>query len=240
MTRRSETKERILEEAARLFHDRGYAATGISTILERAGVNSGSLYHFFPGKEALLIGVLERHLVRLGPMILDPAERAADDPLERIFSLLEVYRRTLLISGCTRGCPVGNLALELGDRQPRVRELIDAYFSAWIGRVHDWLAAAGDRLPAELDREALARLVLSVMEGGVLQARAALVLDPFDAAAAQLRSYFRLLESHARHELAEGLHVESAPVGAAGQPVRDTIDAIDGPGETDASGWRYW
>ena len=95
MTPKSETRERILEEAARLFHEQGYSATGISTILRRAGVNSGSLYHFFPGKDALLIGVLERHLALLEPFILLPAEGASTDPIERVFALLEVYRRGL-------------------------------------------------------------------------------------------------------------------------------------------------
>ncbi|MEE8447296.1 MAG: helix-turn-helix domain-containing protein, partial [Gemmatimonadota bacterium] len=50
----SETRDRILEVAARLFHKRGFRATGVATILREAGVNSGSLYHFFPSKEAVL------------------------------------------------------------------------------------------------------------------------------------------------------------------------------------------
>ena len=54
-----ETRERLLETAARLFHEQGYAATGVATILREADANSGSLYHFFPNKDALLAGVLE-------------------------------------------------------------------------------------------------------------------------------------------------------------------------------------
>ena len=94
-------------------------------------MNSGSLYHFFPGKDALLSGVLKRHLDLLEPLILEPAEGASSDPIERVFALLEVYRRGLLVSECTRGCPVGNLALELGDRRPRERALMDEYFRVW-------------------------------------------------------------------------------------------------------------
>lgn len=234
MTPKSETRERILEEAARLFHEQGYSATGISTILRRADVNSGSLYHFFPGKDALLIGILQRHLALLEPLILLPAEGASADPIERVFALLEVYRRGLLVSGCTRGCPVGNLALELGDRKPRARALMDEYFAAWTGGVQGWLVAADDRLPAELDRESLSRLVLAVMEGGVMQARAAGSVDPYDDAVAQLRSYFRLLASYAHREPAEALRTE------AGESFLEPVEAAQ-PAETaDASGWRYW
>lgn len=233
MTPKSETRDRILEEAARLFHEQGYSATGISTILRRAGVNSGSLYHFFSGKDALLIAVLKRHLGLLEPLILQPAEGASTDPIERVFALLEVYRRGLLVSECTRGCPVGNLALELGDRKPRARALMDEYFRVWTGRVEAWLMAAGDRLPAELDRERLSRLVLAVMEGGVMQARTAGSPDPYDAAVAQLRSYFRLLAGYARREPAEAHRADT-------DSFLEPVEAAEPAEAADASGWRYW
>jgi len=40
------TRNKLLDAAARLFHEQGYAATGLSTIVREAGVNPGSLYHF--------------------------------------------------------------------------------------------------------------------------------------------------------------------------------------------------
>ena len=52
----------------RLFHEQGYSATGIATILREADVNSGSLYHLFPSKEALLVGFFLAGLVVLGGM----------------------------------------------------------------------------------------------------------------------------------------------------------------------------
>lgn len=237
MTPRSETRDRIVEEAARLFHERGYSATGISTILDRAGVNSGSLYHFFPGKEALLIGVLERHLAQLEPVILRPAESTTEDPLERVFALLEGYRRGLLVSGFARGCPVGNLSLELGDRVPRVRSLIDEYFSRWVTRVSSWLAQAEDRLPVGLDRNGVARLVLAVMEGALMQARTARDLAPYDHAVAQLRAHFRLLEDYADREIAEGLPAEEV---AVGRPESESARSVAEAEAAEPSGWRYW
>ncbi|NNG15911.1 MAG: TetR/AcrR family transcriptional regulator [Gemmatimonadales bacterium] len=226
------TRDRILEEASRLFHRHGYEATGVATILRAAGVNSGSLYHFFPGKEALLVGVLERHLNLLDPAILGPAEEATGDPVERIFKLLEAYRRALMVTDCTRGCPVGNLALEVGNRTSEVQSLIDGYFSGWARRVHRWLDQAGARLPAALDRPGLARLVLSVMEGGVMQARAAGSLEPFDASVAQLRHYMELLEETARRERGE----PSMPAGAVHEAGPENEEAPAG----ERSAWRAW
>ena len=194
----TDTRERILEVAARLFHEQGYNATGIATILRESGVNSGSLYHFFAGKEALLLGVLERYVEMLEPMVLQSAEARTDDPLEKIFALLDWYREGMLKSGCTMGCPVGNLALELSDNHPEVRRLLDLNFRNWAAGIRGWLEEAGERLPDDVDLEQLSHFILTVMEGAIMQSRARGSLDPYDASVAQLRLYFKTLEDSAR------------------------------------------
>jgi len=192
-----ETREKILEAAARLFHEQGYAATGVATILREAGVNSGSLYHFFPGKEALLHAVLERYQDLLEPEVLAPVEQAEPDPVARIFRLLDWYRKGMVATGCRLGCPIGNLALEVSDSHPAVRRAIDVNFQGWTAGIERWLDEAGERIPAECDRGSLARFVLTVMEGGLIQARAAGNLEPFDASV-------RVLHDHIERLLADG------------------------------------
>ncbi|MEM1335166.1 MAG: helix-turn-helix domain-containing protein [Actinomycetota bacterium] len=54
--------ERILDEAARIFVERGYAATTTNDVAASADVSIGSLYQYFPNKDALLVGLAERHL----------------------------------------------------------------------------------------------------------------------------------------------------------------------------------
>ena len=75
-----------------LFWEKGYGSTSIADILGRSSVNSGSLYHYFPGKQDLLIAVLDAYRDGIGPMLLDPAWAGVDDPIERIFALLARYR----------------------------------------------------------------------------------------------------------------------------------------------------
>lgn len=60
--RSRETVEAILEAAAQLFQRYGYAATTTNGIAERAGVSIGSLYQYFPNKDALLVALAEEHL----------------------------------------------------------------------------------------------------------------------------------------------------------------------------------
>src|ERR1051325_2307164 len=107
----SDTRARILESAARLLHEQGYNATGISTILREAGVNSGSLYNIYPSKEALLVGVLERYTELLYPIVMSPVEAKTADPVERVFALLDQYKLWLSPIHFAMGCPIGNLAL---------------------------------------------------------------------------------------------------------------------------------
>lgn len=61
------TRDRIIDQAMRLFSEQGYAATSIAKIEAAAGLTpgAGGLYHHFKSKEAVLAAGIERHLGRL-------------------------------------------------------------------------------------------------------------------------------------------------------------------------------
>ena len=191
------TRERLVDTAVRLFAERGYNATGMADILAAAKVHRGSLYHAFPAKRDLLLAVLEHYRSGIGERLLAPAWQGIDDPIERVFALLERYRRFLVDSHCYFGCPIGSLALELHDADEQVRAMLSANFNAWIDAVETCFAAAGTRLPAGSDRRALALFTLTTMEGGVMLARTDRRLDAFDSAVAMLRDYVARLEAAA-------------------------------------------
>lgn len=188
------TRQKLIETARDLFLLNGYHATGISEIVKEAGVRPGSLYYFFPTKEDLLLAVLEWYRDNIYEGLLQPIWERIDDPIERIFGLLDGYRQMLLILGYQQGCPIGNLALELSNSHPKARELMIVNFQQWADHVEECLNKAEGRLPSDLDRKALATHVLVVMEGAVMLARTWRSIAPFDTAIAQLRDYFdRLL-----------------------------------------------
>lgn len=183
------TKDRVIAAAIDLFWRKGYGSTSISDILSRSQVNSGSLYYFFPGKQDLLLAVLDHYRQHIGDMLLEPAWAGVDDPIERIFALLARYRELIILTDCEYGCPIGSLALELHEPDPVVRERIAANFDGWVEAVREQLEEAADRFPASADLQGMAEFILTVMEGGVMQARTYRDVAYFDRSVVRLREY---------------------------------------------------
>lgn len=203
----SATRERIVKTAMELFWAKGYNSTSISDILSRSQVHSGSLYHFFPGKQDVLVAVLEFYRDGIEEHLLAHAWAGVEDPIDKIFALLNGYRIGLVSSDFLYGCPIGNLALEISEPDPRIRELLADNFLNWIDAVENCLDDAQDRLPQDLDRHALAEFILTTMEGAIMQARTSRDIAVFDRNVAVLRGHMDMLLASAtshRTELQTG------------------------------------
>jgi TetR/AcrR family transcriptional repressor of nem operon len=185
---RVDTRQRIVEAARVLFWEKGYAATGLAELLARAGANSGSFYHFFDSKDAVLRTVLETYRDLLDPLVIRPAFRAHARPVERIFALLDGYRQRLVKTDCQYACPIGRLALELDPENAPAHALIAQNFTAWRAAVETCVRGAG--IPRSAD---VAAFVLTVMEGAVMQSRAYRSIEPYDACVRQLRLHLTVL-----------------------------------------------
>jgi len=192
-----DTRERLVQAAMELFVLQGYGSTGLAQIARSAGARPGSLYWFFPTKEALLAATLERRKELLWPDVLEPIWSGVDDPLERVFALLDGYRRMLELTDFAHGCPIGNLALELAESHPRTRSLLAENFDNWLDAVERCFADARDRLPDDVEPRRLAIFVLTTMEGAVMLGRTYRSFDAYDAAVTSLREYVDLLVARA-------------------------------------------
>ncbi len=74
--------EAILEATAQLLTEKGYIATTTNHIADRTGISVGSLYQYFPNKEAIAVELLQRHIVGgldyMGPLIARAMESRSD------------------------------------------------------------------------------------------------------------------------------------------------------------------
>ena len=146
----ADTRNRIVMTAMELFWEKGFQSTSVADILSRSQVHSGSLYHFFPGKQDVLAAVLEAYRDGIETWLLQPAWSGVDDPVDRIFALLNGYRTQLVTTDCSYGCPIGSLALELHEPDPGIRDLLSVNFRQWVDAIETCLVAAGGALPATL------------------------------------------------------------------------------------------
>ena len=182
-----------METARELFWLNGYNATSVADVLEKSGVRSGSMYYHFKTKDELLLAVLEKYKELLRPALLAPVWEKISDPIERIFGLLAVYRQGILATDFGYGCPLGRLAMEIDPAMREVHAGIAANFEGWSRAVAECLEAARPRMPKVTDTMMLARFVLTVMEGGVMQSRSYRSIEPFDQCVTVLRDYFKRL-----------------------------------------------
>ena len=174
MGRQSDARERLIDAAGELWHQRSYADVGVSEICEHAGVQKGSFYHFFSSKRDLALAVIDDGWERTGVGMMAPILTGPLPPLERFARFFEAGMQEQLelkaATGATVGCSFGNLAVELSTVDDVLRERLSRLFDDWAALIQvalDDAVAAGD-LP-EMDTAATARALLAYIEGlGVL------------------------------------------------------------------------
>lgn len=77
----------ILDATARVLVERGYAATNTNLVAERAGVSVGSLYQYFPNKEALVRALQDRHMHQMYGVIGAALQRCQGLPFDEALAL---------------------------------------------------------------------------------------------------------------------------------------------------------
>src|SRR5512134_2942990 len=82
----------ILRAAARVFRRRGIAAAGMREIAEEAGLSPGNLYHYFSGKDEILLFCQERTLARM----LSAVKEARGTAAERLRAVLQAHVHRML------------------------------------------------------------------------------------------------------------------------------------------------
>ncbi|MBG0826616.1 TetR/AcrR family transcriptional regulator [Planomonospora sp. ID67723] len=172
-----DTRERIVAVARDLVHGASLSAVSIDDVCRAAGVHKGSLYHFFPSKDALGAAVLELNWAMMST-VLD--EAFADDvaPLTRIDRFVDGFVRMLTLTrrqmDITPGCPLGNLTAELAARQGDIRARLVRILQAWTRYFADAISEARGRGEIEptVDPNAAATRVLAHLQGLALLAKA--------------------------------------------------------------------
>lgn len=181
------TRERLLGVASDLVRQHGVAGTGLTALLAASGTARGSIYQHFPeGKDQLIEAATDvaAQVMRTGTWSSAPGAGPAD----LVHQVVDRARQTLTDEGFSRGCPVVAAAVA-GAEHVRVVDAAGRAFGTWAEDLAAALVAAG---VAESSAASFASVLISAVEGAIVQSRAQRSVAPLDAVGLHLG---RLAES---------------------------------------------
>src|ERR1700744_2541817 len=128
MRKGESTRQRIIEQAAPLFNQRGFEGCSMADIMEATGLEKGGVYRHFSSKEELAAEVF-----RYAMQTVLEARSITDRPeLDAIAKLrLMVERFVTVPSPLPGGCPLLNAAIDTDDGNPVLRTLVQDALARW-------------------------------------------------------------------------------------------------------------
>jgi TetR/AcrR family transcriptional repressor of nem operon len=159
---KDETRQRILDVAARQFRERGTSSAGLAGIMAEAGLTNGAFYIHFESKQDLIRAVLDDALARR-----EQVWRKLEDADDGLMAMIDDYLSARHRDNPGRGCPTAAMVAEVA-REPAATR---ATFTERLATIITRMAAKVKGSSAEL-READALAIYALMVGSLQLARA--------------------------------------------------------------------
>jgi TetR/AcrR family transcriptional regulator, transcriptional repressor for nem operon len=152
---KTQSRERILNSALRLFSEGGFERVTIDQVMTDAGLTRGAFYAHFPSKEDLYAKAIHHgiHSSALVSILPD------GEGLRSLRQLINTYLSRSHVDGIAPPCPLAFFATDVGVRERRVR---DTYTAA----LHSLTGVLGLHAPARMQDEHLLAMTV-LMVGGV-------------------------------------------------------------------------
>lgn len=177
MGRCSDARERLVATAVRLFRERGYTAVSVADICDAAALKKGSFYHFYASKLELALEAIDeyaKHYAELAKVGMREGVTAPMQLRAMLSALQSSVTQSCAQDGCARGCPIGNLALEMADREEAIRRKIAAIFDQLKGAIEAIITrgiAAGE-MP-RVDPAQAAESIVAMIQGAMVLTKTA-------------------------------------------------------------------
>jgi AcrR family transcriptional regulator len=136
------SRERIVEQAAQLFTERGIAATSVDEVLAAAGAGKGQFYHYFRSRDELETAAVGHRCAQVVTGLTQTLGTVSSLP--ELEKALAGYVAGFEQAGLP-GCPIGTLATEVADRNEDARVRAAAGFDAWERLLADALERGAAR-----------------------------------------------------------------------------------------------
>ncbi|CAM3135612.1 TetR/AcrR family transcriptional regulator [Asticcacaulis taihuensis] len=185
----SHTRERLLNAAFEEVYHSGFRGSDLNTILAKAGVTKGALYHHFDGKDALGHAIVENVIAKITQdKWLAPLDDV-DDPIDALIGILDSTGTSEAeVNG---GCPLNNLAQEMSPLDEGFRLRLSEIFTNWIDGVTDALrlGQVNGKVRRDIDPRETATFFVASYEGYISLAKTAQDARVLRSGIRQLRVY---------------------------------------------------
>ena len=191
-------KEKLLDAALALIREKGFSATTVEDLCERAGVTKGAFFHYFKTKDALGVAAAEHWSAMTGKLFQSAPYHEVKDPLERILSYI-AFRRALLRGDLPEfTCLVGTMVQEVYEQSPTIRQACAASIFGHAQTLVDDIAAAMTQhgTAGNFTAESLAAHMQAVLQGAFILAKAKNEVNVAIESVDHLRRYVELLFHH--------------------------------------------
>ncbi len=176
------TKQRIIEAGAKLIHQRGFNNTGLKDILKAADVPKGSFYFYFENKEAFGIEAVDYYTDQFRETHRATLRDETRSPLERFRAFFEASHTFFADQGFTHGCPIANLALEMGDLSEPFRAKLDQAMNGLTSAFMYILKEAqkAGEVPADMNIRETATFIVGAYHGAIVRMKVTKNSEPLD------------------------------------------------------------
>jgi TetR/AcrR family transcriptional repressor of lmrAB and yxaGH operons len=179
MTEEAEdSRQRIINATIKLMRRTGLSGAGINEIVAASHAPKGSIYYYFPqGKQQIVSEAVAAYAKR-GLAAWGQALSTAEEPSRKIRALFDGIAARIEQSRYRESCAAGTVILDLDNDLEIVRLAIASTFSQWIELISIHFPIGNAQR-----RESFAGLVLTVIQGAHIRARAERSSKPFQEAA---------------------------------------------------------
>jgi TetR/AcrR family transcriptional repressor of nem operon len=190
-----ETRNKLLDAAMHVMRLRGYSATTVDDICEKAGVSKGSFFHHFDSKEALGLAATQHFAAMADGFFAGAPYRKLPDPLDRVLGYIDF--RVAILQGeiCDYTCLLGTLVQETYDSNPAIRAACEKHMKDHIDGITKDVAAAKARYASKApwSAEGIAFYIQAVLQGSFIYAKATQGSAVAVESLSHLRRYMQML-----------------------------------------------
>ncbi|HYF03429.1 MAG TPA: TetR/AcrR family transcriptional regulator [Patescibacteria group bacterium] len=172
LSKSERTRLYIVERAAPVFNEKGYAGTSLSDLTNATGLTKGSIYGNFENKDEVALEAFDYNFQKITEFLREKI-LATDYSIERLLVYPNTYRDFLKIPFLKPGCPILNTSTEADDTHPQLRERAANALAYWKQSLENQVKRGIERreIKAETNPTQIAVVLITIIEGALMQAK---------------------------------------------------------------------